>query len=73
MCVCDNGGREKLLTYDACHNLTGRKEKTAEGHYIEKTYDYDAKGRLIREPDGKDGGTAGSRREAPEDECFLQL
>ncbi|MBD5471572.1 MAG: RHS repeat protein [Lachnospiraceae bacterium] len=53
VCVRDNGGREKLLIYDTCHNLTERKEKTAEGAYIEKTYRYDALGRLICETDGE--------------------
>ncbi|MEY8268875.1 RHS repeat-associated core domain-containing protein [Lachnospiraceae bacterium 64-25] len=53
VCVRDNGERERLLSYDACHNLTGRKEKTAEGAYIEKSYSYDALGRLTHETDGE--------------------
>ena len=53
VCVRASGGRERLLVYDACHNLVCRQEKTAEGHYTERTYDYDVRGRLIRETDGE--------------------
>ena len=52
-CVRDNGGRERLLAYDACHNLTRRKIKTAEGHFTEQSYGYDDRGRLVSETDGE--------------------
>ena len=61
--VRDNGGREKLSVYDARHNLIIRKEKTAEGHYIEESYSYDHMGRLISQSDGEGHVTAYRYRE----------
>ena len=49
--VRDNGGREKLLAYDACHNLISGREKTADNSYTEQIYAYDHMGRLIKETD----------------------